>query len=325
MEQKETMIEFYNRQANYGIRADPVECMSAMRDRGLAVSEREPNKKLVELLSPEKKEREMERMAADIQQAHAVFVMSNRSKRAHPPASGDTPGKPPKQTPRSGPKSSSSSSRKSLFQSELKPLRPSDVQWNNAEIRALIEYVALYHTPNEDRTNVWPAHKQEDFWEKCAEAVAQCSGGCRRSWNACRDKVRRFLREKFESLGDADDAYDINYFDDDVFPSQQDVISSTPQHNDPGASRQAESPMLAFSPLRNADDRTLPGSIDVVSAGFMKLTQRQQKQLIVHLFHKWLLADVHPELNSNYVPRDFLHLLTSALRVLYVNAKNNVL
>ncbi|KAJ7389450.1 hypothetical protein OS493_031419 [Desmophyllum pertusum] len=57
----------------------------------------------------------------------------------------------------------------------------------------------------------------------------------------------------------------------------------------------------------------------------MKLTQRQQKQLIVHLFHKWLLADVHPELNSNYVPRDFWHLLTSALRVLYVNGKNNVL
>ncbi|KAJ7325365.1 hypothetical protein OS493_029916 [Desmophyllum pertusum] len=220
--------------------------------------------------------------------------MSNRSKRAHPPASGDTPGKPPNK----------------IQDLARVHQRPSDVQWNDAEIRALIEYVALYHTPNEDGSNVWPAHKQQDFWRR----------------NACRDKVRRFLREKFESLGDAEDAYDINYFDDDVFPSQQDVISSTPQHNDPGASRQAESPMLAFSPLRNAEDRTLPGSIlDVVSAGFMKLTQRQRKQLIVHLFHKWLLADVHPELNSNYVPRDFLHLLTSALRVLHVNGKNNVL
>ncbi|KAJ7389449.1 hypothetical protein OS493_031418 [Desmophyllum pertusum] len=49
-------------------------------------------------------------------------------------------------------------------------------------------------------------------------------------------------RVKFGSLGDAEEAYNINYFDDDVFPSQQDVISSTPQHNDPGASRQAESP-----------------------------------------------------------------------------------
>ncbi|KAJ7385988.1 hypothetical protein OS493_012321 [Desmophyllum pertusum] len=48
-------------------------------------------------------------------------------------------------------------------------------------------------------------------------------------------------RVKFGSLGDTE-AYNINYFDDDVFPSQQDVISSTPQHNDPGASRQAESP-----------------------------------------------------------------------------------
>ena len=35
LQQKEVMIEFYNRQANYGIRADPLDCISAMRERGL--------------------------------------------------------------------------------------------------------------------------------------------------------------------------------------------------------------------------------------------------------------------------------------------------
>ena len=37
LEQKEVMIQFYNRQANCGIRADPKECISAMRERGLEV------------------------------------------------------------------------------------------------------------------------------------------------------------------------------------------------------------------------------------------------------------------------------------------------
>ena len=32
LQQKEVMIEFYNRQANCGIRADPVECISAMKE-----------------------------------------------------------------------------------------------------------------------------------------------------------------------------------------------------------------------------------------------------------------------------------------------------
>ena len=35
LQQKEVMIEFYNSQANYGIRVDPLDCISAMRERGL--------------------------------------------------------------------------------------------------------------------------------------------------------------------------------------------------------------------------------------------------------------------------------------------------
>ena len=33
--QKEIMIEFYNRQINHGIRADPTQCIIAMRGRGI--------------------------------------------------------------------------------------------------------------------------------------------------------------------------------------------------------------------------------------------------------------------------------------------------
>ena len=58
--------------------------------------------------------------------------------------------------------------------------KPSDTQWNDLEISALIQYVALYHS-SEDGTSVWPVHKRQDFWENCAKAVMQCSGGCTRS------------------------------------------------------------------------------------------------------------------------------------------------
>ena len=47
------MIEFYNRQANCGIRADPVECISAMKERGL-----EPLKETqIEHIPPEEETR----------------------------------------------------------------------------------------------------------------------------------------------------------------------------------------------------------------------------------------------------------------------------
>ena len=89
LEQKETMIKFYNRQANYGIRADPVECMSAMRDRGLAVLKESQIKSWWSSYH-QKRKREMERMAADIQQAHAgiataTSASSNRTSTASVP------------------------------------------------------------------------------------------------------------------------------------------------------------------------------------------------------------------------------------------------
>ena len=50
-----------------------------------------------------------------------------------------------------------------------------DDQWTDPEICAVIEYIALYHAPNEDGSNVWPIHKRQDFWENCSLAVMQCN------------------------------------------------------------------------------------------------------------------------------------------------------
>ena len=88
LQQKEVMIEFYNRQANYGIRADPLECISTMRERGL-----EPLKE-VQIKSwwstyHQKRKREMESMAADIQNLRRAPPAENANLSA-PSASGQT-------------------------------------------------------------------------------------------------------------------------------------------------------------------------------------------------------------------------------------------
>ena len=84
--------------------------------------------------------------------------------------------------------------------------------------------------------------------------------------------------------------------------------------------------MLAFSPLRNAEEKKLAGSIlDVVSSRFMDLTKRQREQLLVYLLHRWLLTDIHPEFNSSYIPRDFLPTAGNAMKVLFTNKKSNLI
>ena len=135
--------------------------------------------------------------------------------------------------------------------------------------------------------------------------------------------MRRYLKAKFVSISDAEEVYGVNYFDDELCPA--DVTTGTPRQQ--GATLPtADSPLLAFSPLRNIQERRLPGSVmDVISSGFTELTVRQRQQLMVHLFKKWLILDFHPELNSSYVPSDLLPLLGNAMKVLFINGKNNVM
>ena len=145
------------------------------------------------------------------------------------------------------------------------------------------------------------------------------------SGNACRDKVRRFLKVKFESLSDAEDAFNINYFDEcPVTQEFRSTTTSTPIPRSAEVPHSVESPLLTLQPLRKSDKRQLPGSIlDVVSSSFLELTKRQRLQLMVYLFKKWLLADFHSSMSSSFVPSDFLPHLSNALQVLFVNGKNN--
>ena len=144
------------------------------------------------------------------------------------------------------------------------------------------------------------------------------------SGNACRDKVPRFLKVKFESLSDAEDAFNINYFDEcPVMQEFRSTTTSTPIPRSVEVPHSVESPLLSLQPLRNSDNRKLPGSIlDVVSSNFLEPTKRQHQQLMVYLFKKWLLADFHSTMSSSFVPSDFLPHLYNALQVLFVNGKN---
>ena len=83
LEQKEVMIEFYNRQANYGIQAEPLECISTMRARGLEALKESQIKSWWSSYH-QKKKREMERMATEIQNARGEIS-------GMPPSSGQAP------------------------------------------------------------------------------------------------------------------------------------------------------------------------------------------------------------------------------------------
>jgi hypothetical protein len=42
--------------------------------------------------------------------------------------------------------------------------------WKDEEVSAFFEYIALYYSPDENSSNLWPA-KNEKLWGKCADAV----------------------------------------------------------------------------------------------------------------------------------------------------------
>ena len=95
------------------------------------------------------------------------------------------------------------------------------------------------------------------------------------SGNACRDKVPRFLKVKFESLSDAEDAFNINYFDEcPVMQEFRSTTTSTPIPRSVEVPHSVESPLLSLQALRNSDNRKLTGSIlDVVSSNFFRTNQ----------------------------------------------------
>ena len=55
----------------------------------------------------------------------------------------------------------------------------SNPTWNESEMCGLVQFIALYFEPG--GKNVWPVHKDMDFWKKCAKAVSEYSGLHQRS------------------------------------------------------------------------------------------------------------------------------------------------
>ena len=53
--------------------------------------------------------------------------------------------------------------------------------WKDEEVSALVEYIALYYSPDENSFNVWPAGKNDELWGKCADAVNSYNIGNKRS------------------------------------------------------------------------------------------------------------------------------------------------
>ena len=93
-----------------------------------------------------------------------------------------------------------------------------------------------------------------------------------------------------------------------------------------GHTTSARSPLLGFSPLRDADFTKLPGCIlDIVSSGFSSLTPRQREQLLIHLFQKWMVEDINPCLDATFVPPQLLPLVANAMSVLRAGNKDNLI
>ena len=102
----------------------------------------------------------------------------------------------------------------------------------------------------------------------------------------------KFLKEKFPTVAAAEEACGICYFGEKESRCVGQAVPSNPVMS--GAATSSRSPLLGFFPLRHADVTKLPGCIlDVISFGFTKLTSRQQKQLLQHLFRQWMVNDIN--------------------------------
>ncbi|CAB4008087.1 Hypothetical predicted protein, partial [Paramuricea clavata] len=174
--------------------------------------------------------------------------MSESTKRYHSPPTGATHGKkPPKRHMQENVKKTT---RKSSFQTGtvIKKKGESN-EWSYDDISSLVEYVALYHAPDEASSTVWPTHKNEQFWNKCAEAVNCSNQQTNRTGGACRDKVRRFLKEKFETTEEAEDEYNICYFNVGKTSSTSNGCPAVSLQVHSDQFTQVQSPLLGFSPF----------------------------------------------------------------------------
>ena len=68
--------------------------------------------------------------------------------------------------------------RLSLSSSGHQPTK--DKNWNDAELKALVEFI-LFHTTGEN----WPTHKQMNFWSSASDFISSRSGITTRRIGMC--------------------------------------------------------------------------------------------------------------------------------------------
>ena len=110
------------------------------------------------------------------------------NKREHGPGSGNTPGKPGNKMPKKPQGSVVRDQRKLIIRKTLfgrgNPTVGTEEKekpkvWCSEEMQALLQYIGLYWDGG--ASNGWPNTKDEQFWECCANAIAETTNLPKRS------------------------------------------------------------------------------------------------------------------------------------------------
>ncbi|XP_070548822.1 uncharacterized protein [Ptychodera flava] len=194
-------------------------------------------------------------------------------------------------------------------------------EWTSVEEAALVQFIALYHAVDEDRNN-WPATKDQHFWMKCADAVACTTNMKKGSGRHAELDAQKNLKQRFTTVTEAEDHYNINYNDSFNVSDSNASVSSTPSASHHPL--KLSSPMANFSPsAKTASLPSTPGEFyGTVLENLHILTQRQRISLLSQLFRVSLMADF-PEIPERFVPINFIPLIMNGISELSIHEQEN--
>lgn len=143
---------------------------------------------------------------------------------------------------------------------------------------------------------------------------------------ACRRKVQRYLSSKLKTLDEAEEFFNIDYFEGQQLADIS-SISSTPvkgSASTQGNVSECLSPVFHQSPSPVRDQDFATGDlIRVMSDGFSKMTKLQCVQFLSFLFSMYLFCDIG--VDGNFVPKDFIKLAGCSLKNLQAVGLGNTL
>ena len=198
-----------------------------------------------------------------------------------------------------------------------------DENWNDAELKALIEFI-LFHTTGEN----WPTHKQMHFWSSASDFVSYRSGvTTRRSGmsfyidfltcmqlivftvaSACRSVIHRRLRKQYKTPKDAEKNYIGELQHDATATEYQD---SPGQHNTTSQNTSSRS-----------SDSTQSDVLELAAFQYLfsQLQGDAQLEILSALFSTVIQQKMYIS-----VPDDFLVLAAKAMERLRHSGRSNVL